>query len=67
VPKGSLDGIAEKIRKELAEFEIGDQDLDVIFDPLIQQCSELARDEREFRQCLDEAISTLKAVAKKIK
>jgi len=61
-----LDEVAEKVRRELAEFEIGGEDLDAIFDPLVRQCAEVARDEKEFRQCIDEAITTLKRIVKKI-
>jgi len=67
VPRRDLEEIAEKVKEELAEYEIGGEDLDVIFDPLIRKCMEEARNEREFRQCIDEAFSTLKMVIKKVK
>jgi len=67
MPKRSLEDIAEKVKEELAVFEIGGQDLDVIFDPLVERCMELAKTEREFKQCIDEAVSTLKSIIKKVK
>jgi len=67
MPKRSLDEVAEKVKEELAEFEIGGQDLDVIFDPLVQQCMELSRNDKEFKQCIEEAISTLKSIVKKVR
>lgn len=64
---GSLEDIAEEVRRELSEFEIGSEDLAAIFDPLVEECSKLARDEKEFRQCIEEAISTLKTIVRKVK
>ncbi|RLI07761.1 hypothetical protein DRO24_02365 [Candidatus Bathyarchaeota archaeon] len=68
MPRGekSLRDLAEEILEELSEFEIGGKDLDVIFEPLVERCAELAKNERELRQCIEEGISTLKTVVKKV-
>jgi len=64
MPKNSNDWI-EKIKKELNEYEIGGHDLDQIFDPLFEACSEVAKTYNEFKQCVEEGISTLKSIIKK--
>jgi len=62
-----IEELIEKIKQELSEFELGEKDLDVVFDPLVQECVELAKDENEVKQCLKEAANTLIGVLKKIK
>jgi len=52
----------EKIKKELDEYTLGDTDLSVVFEPLLERCARLAKNFDEFKQCLGESISTLKSV-----
>jgi len=57
----------EKLKKELNKFEIGDKDLDVVFEPLFEACGEVAKTYNDFKQCVNEGISTLKSVISKVK
>jgi len=57
----------EKVKKELNEFVIGDEDLDKVFEPLLNTCSKLAKTYDEFKQCVSEGISTLKSVITKVR
>lgn len=63
----SLDGIAEKVIKELNEYTLGDEDLGKVLEPLIKKCAKMSKNADEFRQCIAESIATLKNVASKIK
>jgi chorismate mutase len=57
----------EKLKKELNKFEIGDRDLDTIFEPLFEACGEVSKTYNDFKQCVNEGISTLKSVISKVK
>ena len=57
----------ERIKKELNEYEIGGYDLDQVFEPLLQACSRVAKTYNEFKQCVNEGISTLKSIMSKVK
>ncbi|RLF63145.1 MAG: hypothetical protein DRN30_06975 [Thermoplasmata archaeon] len=57
----------ERIKKELNEYAIGDYDLDQVFEPLLVACSKVARTYNEFKQCVNEGISTLKSVVSRVK
>jgi len=57
----------ERIKKELNEYEIGGYDLDQVFEPLLQACSRVAKNYNEFKQCVNEGISTLKSIMSKVK
>ena len=57
----------ERIKKELNEYEIAGYDLDQIFEPLLQACSRVAKTYNEFKQCVNEGISTLKSIMSKVK
>ncbi len=57
----------EKLKKELDEFVIGETSLAEIFEPVFDACAKVAKNEEEFKQCVTEAISTLKSVIKKVK
>jgi len=63
----TFDDVIERIKKELNEFEIGGQALDEIFYPLIEACSKVARNNSELKQCIEEGLSTVKAVVRKLK
>jgi len=66
MPSNKEDWI-ERIKKELNEYEIGGYDLDQVFEPLLQACSRVAKTYNEFKQCVNEGISTLKSIMSKIK
>jgi len=66
MPK-SLEEVAERLRRELSQFELGSTELQSVFDPLIEECMKLSKDERDFLQCIREAADTLKLVLKKVK
>ena len=55
----------EKIKRELNEYAIGDYDLDQVFDPLFEACSRVTSTYSEFKQCVEEGISTLKSVIRR--
>jgi len=55
----------QKIKKELNEYQIGDWDLDSVFEPLLNACAKLANNYNEFKQCILEGISTLKSIISK--
>jgi len=57
----------KKLREELNEYEIGGYDLDQVFEPLFDVCDKVAKNENEFKQCMREAISTLKSVMNRVK
>jgi hypothetical protein len=57
--------VIEKIRKELCEYEIGKEDLCIIVDPLLEKCSAIAKDEKDFKTCLKEAVDTIKKTISK--
>ena len=59
--------LIERIRRELNEYAIGDYDLDQVFDPLLEACSKVAKTESELKQCIEEGISTLKTVIRKVR
>lgn len=60
-------GIEERLKKELAQFVIGDESLDAIFEPLIAACRKVAKTDDELKRCIIEGISTLKQIVKSIK
>jgi len=62
-----LEEVAERLRRELAQFELGDTELESVFGPLIETCETVAKTENEFLQCVREATETLKLVLKKVK
>jgi len=62
-----MDNWIKKIKKELNEYAIGDYDLDEVFAPLFEACEKVAKNYSEFKQCVEEGISTLKSVIKKVK
>jgi len=55
----------QRIKKELNEYRIGDWDLDVVFEPLLNACAKEAKSYSEFKQCILEGISTLKSIISK--
>jgi len=57
----------ERIKKELSEYAIGDQDLDAVFDPLLRACAKISRTYDEFKQCITEGVSTLKQVVRRVR
>ena len=57
----------ERIKKELSEYEIGGYDLDQVFEPLLEACSKVAKTYSEFKQCVNEGISTLKSIINKVR
>ena len=57
----------ERIKKELSEYEIGGYDLDQVFEPLLEACSKVAKTYSEFKQCVNEGISTLKSIISKVR
>lgn len=57
----------EQIKKELNEYAIGNEDLDRVLAPLLKVCSELSKNYDEFKQCINEAITTLKSVVGKVR
>jgi len=65
--RDELDEFFEKFKEELNEYAIGDLDLDKALAPLLDACSRVAKTADEFRQCVVEAASTLKSVAKRVK
>ncbi|RLF08513.1 MAG: hypothetical protein DRJ60_00180 [Thermoprotei archaeon] len=65
MPREPAEDWIEKIRKELNEYEIGGYDLDQVFEPLFEACSKVAKTYSEFKQCVEEGISTLKSVVRK--
>jgi len=67
MPKGNADEWIERIKKELNEYEIGDYDLDQVFEPLFEACAKVAKTYNEFKQCIEEGVSTLKSVVSKVK
>jgi hypothetical protein len=62
-PKGWI----EKIKKELDNYTLGDTDLSVVFEPLLEKCAKLAKNFDEFKTCLNESISTLRNTLNKVK
>ncbi|RLG77831.1 MAG: hypothetical protein DRO12_01030 [Thermoprotei archaeon] len=65
--KEDKDEWVEKIKKELNEFAIGEYDLDQVFEPLLEACKKVARTYSEFRQCINEGISTLRSVVSRVR
>jgi len=57
----------ERIKKELNEYEIGGYDLDHVFEPLLEACSKVAKTYNEFKQCVNEGVSTLKSIMSKVR
>ncbi|RLB79148.1 MAG: hypothetical protein DRH17_14200 [Deltaproteobacteria bacterium] len=57
----------EKLKEELNEYQIGEYELGQIFEPLIMACAKVAKTENELRQCVNEGISTLKSVVRKVR
>jgi len=55
----------QRIKKELSEYQIGDWDLDVVFEPLLIACAKVTNKFDDFKQCILEGISTLKSVISK--
>jgi len=68
VPRNDeLEEWLEKLKDALNEYEIGDLDLDKALAPLLEACSRVAKTADDFKQCIIEAASTLKSVAKRVK
>jgi len=57
----------KRLKEELNEYEIGGYDLDEIFEPLLEACSKVAKTYSEFKQCVEEGVSTLKSVVRKVR
>jgi len=67
MPKKNADDWVRRLKEELNEYEIGGYDLDEIFEPLLEACNKVARNYSEFKQCVEEGISTLKSVVRKVR
>ena len=57
----------EKIKKELDNYTLGDDDLSTVFEPLLEKCAKLAKNFEEFKTCVGEGINTLRSVLSKVK
>ncbi len=57
--------VKEELEKLLNEYQVGEMDLDEVFAPLLEACSKVARNDKEFIQCINESITTLKSVLRK--
>jgi len=67
MPKENAEDWIEEIKKELNGYEIGGYDLDQVFEPLLEACSKVAKTYNEFKQCVNEGISTLKSIMSKVR
>jgi len=66
VPESKEEWI-QKVKKQLNEYQIGDFDLDQVFDPLLNACAKVAKNFSEFKQCVNEGLATLKSILSKTK
>jgi len=60
-----IDG--EEALNELCNYEIGGDELCELMRPLAEKCAEIAKDQKEFMQCINEAFTTTLKVVKKKK
>jgi len=58
---------AEDYLQELCNYEVGDAELCEIARPLVEKCAELANDQNELLQCINESFTTTLKVVKKKK
>lgn len=57
----------ERLKKELHSYSIGEYDLDRVFEPLLDACARLTKTYDEFKQCVNESLTTLKTVMRKVR
>ena len=67
MPSDSIEELMRKVKEQLNEYALGDIDLDKIFEPLLEACSEKAKNESEFLECIKEGADVLKIVSRKVK
>lgn len=65
MPKDSTEEWVARLKKELNEYEIAGHDLGDVFSPLFEACSKVAKTYNEFKQCVEEGVSTLRSIIKK--
>ncbi|MGC9086929.1 MAG: hypothetical protein ACP5IT_12120 [Thermoproteota archaeon] len=57
----------EDYLQELCNYEVGDAELCEVARPLLEKCAELANDQKELLQCINESFTTTLKVVKKKK